>query len=580
MLENNSQYFDITNPDTIPIEPNSILLQYSSAISQSEIDSIEVNNTMDLRKVFPTGWRSYNIPSSSTWISYVQFLLTISDIQSIGFNYLLLYCIDPNDPFFVQGDQWYLPDIQLPDAWSITTGNPDLIVAILDNGTDWSNPDLGPDNGLGGASYPSGSQQWHGTMVSSVIAARTNNNLYSSGIAGGWNSDPVKIASYKVGDFQPDIEAVCDALLSGAEQGARLFNLSFGIPGVDCSGVSDPMLAMILYIKEEYDAILFCSSGNYGTTDVLWPACTDLVFGIGGTTHNGTKLNGPGYCNSNYGINLDISAPGEEILFPVPFTYHYSSTCGTSAATAVATGVGALLLSVNSCLSYDDMYTILTLTADRTGGYDYYYDPERPGHSLELGYGKINAYSALIMASEQLTEITTNTTFDSPKWFTHDLIVRSGSILTITSTVKFIENKKIVVEPGAQLIIDGGILTSTCPGFWGGIEVQGNRTLPQIPISNQGYVRISYPGMIENANPGIYSYDGGIVIASDATFRNNKRSVNISNYPGTNQSYLRRCLFEWTDIPGYMYGNPLFTGNQFFIGAEMVSPIKVQGCVF
>ena len=184
------------------------------------------------------------------------------------------------------------------------------------------------------------------------------------------------------------------------------------------------------------------------------------------------------------------------------------------------------------------------------------------------------------MASSSLQEITSNTTFDTPMWFTHDLTVKSGNTLTIISTIKFTERTKIIVEKGARLLIDGGILTSNCTDFWGGIEVLGDRNLPQMPISNQGYLSIYNQGMIENADPGVNSHDGGIVIACDAIFRNNKRAVMLANYPYANQSYFMRCLFEMTNLPGWLYGNPLFTGNEYFIGAELVKSIQVLGCTF
>ncbi|MEK9156558.1 MAG: S8 family serine peptidase, partial [Patescibacteria group bacterium] len=46
----------------------------------------------------------------------------------------------PNDAFF--GDQWYLPRIGAPEAWGITTGDSDLIIAVLDTGIDLDHPDL------------------------------------------------------------------------------------------------------------------------------------------------------------------------------------------------------------------------------------------------------------------------------------------------------------------------------------------------------------------------------------------------------------------------------------------------------
>ena len=323
---------------------------------------------------------------------------------------------------------------------------------------------------------------------------------------------------------------------------------------------------------------MFASTGNY-STEVSWPACSEEVIAVGGTDHDGYRWAGL-HEGSNFGINTDISAPCLDILYPYPdghptWVPSYDYTYGTSCSVPMAAGVTALMQSVNSCLSNVDIQYILQQTADKTGSYNYNWDPTRPGHSQELGYGKINAYQAVLMASEPRTEIATNEniTFSTPKWFTHNLTLRPNSILTITSTVKFNQGCKIIVMPGAQLIINGGILTSTCPGFWNGIEVQGNSNLAQIPISNQGYVHIYNQGKIENANPGIYSENGGIIIAENASFTNNQRSVIIANYPGWNYSTFKRCSF-------YLSDKERITGTPYFIGAELVEPIEIIGCTF
>ncbi len=497
----------------------------------------------------------------------------------------------PDDPEYQ--NQWYLSDIQVPEAWEITTGNSEIKIGVLDEGVDWSNFDLGPDNLLGGnfvggsGTYPPYSYLYsHGNMVTSVIAAKTNNNFGTSGIAGGWNSSPVQIVMCKISNGgQPNMAAAKEALDWALQQGIRLFNFSWGIPQNigECSCYSYNALKDeidLAYI--EYGATMFSSTDNYDLPNqVAWPACSDKVIGTGATDNDQNRWSSQSY-GSNWGPNTDISAPGVDIRIPFawpntlpPGSEPYTYLCGTSCATAVAVGVTALMVSVNPCLSNSDIETILKLTADKTGNYNYNWDPTRPGHSQELGYGKINAYQAVLKAAESRTEVASNEniTFDTPKWFTHNLTLQPNSVLTITSTVKFNQGCKIIVMPGAQLIVNGGTLTTSCPGFWDGIEVQGNRNLAQQPISNQGYVHIYNNGKIEYANPGIYSENGGIIIATDAFFINNQRSIIISNYSGTNFCTFRRCSFSLSD-------RDRITGTPYFIGAEQVEPIKVIACTF
>lgn len=521
----------------------------------------------------------------------VKELLTQIDSSDFDFNYQFKYFTQPlipDDPQYTNQNQWYLSDIDVPNAWSLSTGSPAVKVAVFDNGVDWDNPDLGPNNWLGwdfihnnNNTYPVDWMHWHGNMISSIIASRTNNNIGASGIAGGWNSSPVQIVMCKVGDDVPDYAACTIALDWAVIQGIRIFNFSWGDSEPGCSGTYFPAFrAEIENAYNNFGAIMFASAGNTGQ-EVSWPACSPQVIAVGGTDHVGNKWTDP-HAGSNYGINTDISAPCLDILFPYPYSSSYDFTYETSCSTPIAVGVAALMLSVNPCLSNVDIEYILKVTADKTGydpitliPYNYNWDPTRPGHSQELGYGKINAYHAVLMASTFMDEIAEyqNVTFDTPRWFTHNLTLLYGSTLTITSKVTFNEGCRIIVVPGAKLIIDGGTLTSTCPGFWQGIEVQGNPNMPQVPISNQGYCKIFNNGKIERANPGIYSVNGGIVIGIDATFRNNQRAVNICNYSGWNYSNFTRCTFELTDNSG-IFGNP------YFIGANLVKPIMVNGCTF
>ncbi|HPS62727.1 MAG TPA: S8 family serine peptidase, partial [Bacteroidales bacterium] len=448
--------------------------------------------------------------------------------------------VSPDDPEYY--NQWHLYDefgIHAPEAWEITTGSASLQVAVLDNGINSNYPDLLP-NSLGWDFttnppnpnvFPNDCEEYHGTAISSIIAAKTNNSYGISGIAGGWNSDPVTIVMCKNGAHGSTNTAASTAAIDWAvQQGIRLFNFSWG-DKMDNGNCSTPAS----YLDEEMDmayfkfgAIMFAAAGNDDKDQgVSWPACKQTVISVGGTEEDGSRWHNLKK-GSHYGPNTDISAPGAPIFinklyYGEPQIYEQASA--TSYATPMAVGVAALMLSVNPCLTNVDVQDIMQKTADKTGGYDYNWDLSRPGHSKELGYGKINAYEAVKMASELMTEIAANETvvFDEPKWFTHDLTLQAGSSLTITSTVKFCEHKKIIVEPGAQLIIDGGTLTSTCPGFWGGIEVRGNAALPQYPVSNQGYVQVIHNGRIERANPGIHSVNGGLVVATDAVFLNNRR---------------------------------------------------------
>ncbi|MCF0210564.1 MAG: T9SS type A sorting domain-containing protein [Bacteroidales bacterium] len=171
------------------------------------------------------------------------------------------------------------------------------------------------------------------------------------------------------------------------------------------------------------------------------------------------------------------------------------------------------------------------------------------------------------------------------------IIIKSNVVLTITSNLRMAPNSKIIIEPGAKLIIDGGTITSACGSYWEGIYIMGDKTLPQT-IGNQGSIVLSNGAVIENARCAIHTWKeddwnttGGIVQATNSTFKNNIRSIEFLSYRNhiasdpdieiDNVSFLRNCTFTWDD-------DILTTTSQNFNHVSMweMKGIKIQGCTF
>ncbi|MGD9494051.1 MAG: hypothetical protein AB7V36_11925 [Bacteroidales bacterium] len=177
-----------------------------------------------------------------------------------------------------------------------------------------------------------------------------------------------------------------------------------------------------------------------------------------------------------------------------------------------------------------------------------------------------------------------------------DVIIKAGKSLTITCNVMMPKNSKIIVEPGAKLIVDGGTLTNTCGGLWQGIELQGNSSLSQLTPGAQGQVILKNGAVIENAIDGIttianvedmsswdWSKTGGIIKAENSTFRNCRRGIQFLSYSnvhprfGTslpNMSYIKNCTFETTAaLPGDI-------APYAFISMYEVNDVKIMGNTF
>ncbi|NVN95467.1 MAG: hypothetical protein HXX18_09320 [Bacteroidetes bacterium] len=168
-----------------------------------------------------------------------------------------------------------------------------------------------------------------------------------------------------------------------------------------------------------------------------------------------------------------------------------------------------------------------------------------------------------------------------------DIIVKTGYTLTIEKTLNMAVGTKIIVQPGARLIINGGKITNLCGQMWKGIEVWGTRDSEQEDAfysPNQGFVRI-WNATIEHAEnavrlwkPNDYTTTGGIIEAVNASFLNNRRSVEfvkyqnkLNGYDFRNISTFDNCTFNVDD---YYRGG---SSNPF---AQHVTLYQVNGVIF
>lgn len=199
------------------------------------------------------------------------------------------------------------------------------------------------------------------------------------------------------------------------------------------------------------------------------------------------------------------------------------------------------------------------------------------------------------------TTIGTNTTYSSDMYFSGDIRIHTGNTLTIDNeaTIMMDAGTKIVVEPGARLIIDNATLNSSCGDYWSGIEVWGENTMPQTLLPSgmpefQGMVVIRNGGTIKNSVDGImamakdangdfiWNKAGGIIIAKDAFFINNNNSIWIGAYEYVdvtglkkpNRSKIIDCEFEWNDL--MLVGHTGFS----FVGLLDVDNIQLIGNSF
>ncbi len=178
--------------------------------------------------------------------------------------------------------------------------------------------------------------------------------------------------------------------------------------------------------------------------------------------------------------------------------------------------------------------------------------------------------------------------------FNSNVTIPTGATMTVKGLVRMATDRTITVQPGAKLLVDGGTITSTCDLPWGGVIVEGNPSLSQIPYSNQGYVRMTNNATISNAWNAIrliginsagglhWGKVGGIIQSTNSQFKNNWRDVEFMSYRNMyggnelpNQSKFITTRFT-TDVDNKIPNNTLWPHVTMW---DVYLP-RFEGCVF
>lgn len=244
-----------------------------------------------------------------------------------------------NDPF--SENQWELDALGLYQAWDVTVGDPEVIVAVLDSGIDKKHSDLQGANILNGydavTRTPGVDRDYngHGTKIASIIAAVQNNSIGISGISPGVTILPIRLLSESGYIYSSDF---INALYYATDAGAAIINMSFG--GYTYSALEEEA---IRYAHEK-GCILTAASGNEGNVEdkaglKAYPASYDKVISVGAVYSDGTV------CEfSQFNDSVDLVAPGADITVAGQ-NNRFVTELGTSFATAYVSAVAALARS-------------------------------------------------------------------------------------------------------------------------------------------------------------------------------------------------------------------------------------------
>lgn len=287
--------------------------------------------------------------------------------------------LTPNDPYYKY--QWGMPMIGADKAWDGLSGDPRVIVAVIDTGVDYNHEDLAAVNESLGWDFVNNDadamdDEGHGTHVAGIIAATMNNNKGVVGVAPKVTVMPVKVLDAKGSGWTTDI---ADGIRYAADHGARILSMSLG------GDTPDTWMYSATRYAVSKGALVIAAAGNEGTEAPSYPGAYPWVLAVGALGFDGNRA-----YYSQYGSFLDIMAPGgssngtpeHDILSTYPGN-KYVYMAGTSMATPHVSGVAALYWSYNIGFTNKQVGSMLIKYADDLGtpGWDKYY-----------GYGRVDAY--------------------------------------------------------------------------------------------------------------------------------------------------------------------------------------------
>jgi len=248
----------------------------------------------------------------------------------------------PNDPGYAS--QWHLPRISAPQGWNISTGSPDVVIAVLDSGVDPNHPDLSSKL-VPGYNYVSNNNDTHdvhghGTKVAGVAAASSNSGIGIAGVA--WQNKIMPLVVFDSTGYSTYSQWI-SGIIYAADHGAKVISMSIG-----GTTYSSSLQNAVNYAWNK-GAVLVAAAGNESRTDenpefkiaVSPPAVSEGIISVAALgedpagwvvapfSNTGALVAGPG-------VNITSAQPGGGL----------TTMSGTSMAAPHVSGALAAFLSV------------------------------------------------------------------------------------------------------------------------------------------------------------------------------------------------------------------------------------------
>lgn len=355
--------------------PGRLLIQQRAGLSDAEVDkALKPHGGKRVGKIRGINVHVVQLPPQANARAVAALLAKNKHFKYVEQDQILAPAGTTNDPSLPS--QWHLTKIGAQAAWDTSTGS-EVIIAILDTGVDASHPDLAAQLIPGWNIYDNNSDSsdihGHGTAVAGTAAAAGHNAIGVASVAYRAKLMPVRIAD-------PSGYAYFSTMASGltwaADHGARVANISY-----ENVANSSTVESAAQYFKSKGGLTVVCA-GNSGALQTVGASANLVV--VSATDSSDAKTSW-----SNYGIYVDIAAPGQSIL-TTSRGGGYGQWSGTSFSSPIVAGTAALMMAANPALPSDQVQSYLYSTSVDLGavGKDDYY-----------GAGRVDAARATLAAA-------------------------------------------------------------------------------------------------------------------------------------------------------------------------------------
>lgn len=382
-------------------------LQVANALhEENSVDSAQPNFTRLMPHV--------NIPEkggidTSDSESFVAVDVTEAESMDLGVSDVAAPAVPPTDPGF--SSQWGMSKIRAAEAWNISFGDPDVTIAVIDEGCNISHEDLvyklpGYDALTQSDNQEPQPADGHGTSCAGIVTAKANNAKGGVGVAPSCRVLPVRIARGATnGGWVTSDAQIADGIRKAVDRGADVLSNSWG-GGAPSTFITNAFSYARTTGRGGRGCPTAIATGNQDVQSVSYPAKLSPtipgLLAVGASNEwderkSKTSHDGETWWGSNYGPEVDVVAPGvhiytTDIMGGAGYGggNYIPNFNGTSSATPHVAGLMALVLSIDPDLRSWEVEDIIKLSARELGA---------AGRDAHFGYGRIDAFRALVAAS-------------------------------------------------------------------------------------------------------------------------------------------------------------------------------------